>query len=146
MYHYLESGLDNIYLVDGFRMHNTAYGEGVSIHDTDGLHRLIGNWLVQLPNPLSGAALRFLRIEMDLSQRRLGELLGSSEQAVRRWEKAKASPISGPADRLMRVIYNEYTGHNGPVRELVERLSHLDQIDAAQARFEEADGGWKIAA
>ena len=65
-YHYRESGLDNIFLIDGFRVHKTKYGRGVSIDNTEGLHKAIGRWLIDLPKPLNGAELRFLRLEMDL--------------------------------------------------------------------------------
>ena len=74
-HHYIESGLDNIWLENGFTRHATAYGDGMSIHDTDGLLRVIGKWLIGLPTPLNGANLRFLRLEMDLTQKALGAVL-----------------------------------------------------------------------
>ena len=55
-YHYKESGLDNVYLENGFTIHKTPYGEGVSIQDTAGLHKAIGVWLVEAPKPV-GASL-----------------------------------------------------------------------------------------
>ena len=61
VYHYTDSGLDNIYLQNGYVRHKTAYGEGVSIQNTEALHKEIGRWLVSLPKPLNGAELRFLR-------------------------------------------------------------------------------------
>ncbi len=39
-----------------------------------------------------GEELRFLRIELDLSQRRLGEYLGKSDQSVALWEKTGNLP------------------------------------------------------
>jgi putative transcriptional regulator len=71
-YHYTESGLDNIYLVGGVAHHKTPYGEGVSIVNTEGLHKAIGLWLIDLPKPLIGTELRFLRLEMELTQGDLG--------------------------------------------------------------------------
>jgi putative transcriptional regulator len=32
MYHYKESGLDDIFLVNGYHIHKTPYGEGVAIN------------------------------------------------------------------------------------------------------------------
>jgi putative transcriptional regulator len=32
-YHYTECGLDNVYLENGFTVHKTAYGRGVSISE-----------------------------------------------------------------------------------------------------------------
>jgi hypothetical protein len=38
MYHYIESGLPNVYLENGYREVKTAYGKSVVIHDVEGLH------------------------------------------------------------------------------------------------------------
>lgn len=47
MYHYTESGLQNIWLVNGFTRVKTKHGVGVSIHDVEGPHRLIGKALAK---------------------------------------------------------------------------------------------------
>jgi DNA-binding transcriptional regulator YiaG len=145
-YHYTDSGLDNVYLENGYTIHQTPYGEGVSIKDTEGLHKLIGEWLVDLPKPLNGAELRFLRLQMEMTQRSLAGVLGCEEQAVRRWEKARAKAIQGPADRLVRLLYSEWAGGNVKVREAVDRLAELDQIEHATAHLHEEAGHWKAAA
>ena len=143
-YRYKESGLDNIFLIDGFHIHKTKYGRGISIDDTEGLHKAIGQWLIDLPKPLNGAELRFLRLEMDLSQKQLAGIIGSAEQNVRRWEKARKRPIPGPADRLLRALYSEFGGGDGRVRRIVGRLAELDQITHAKVRLRETRTGWKI--
>ncbi|ODT80594.1 MAG: hypothetical protein ABS76_15565 [Pelagibacterium sp. SCN 64-44] len=145
-YHYTDSGLDNIYLENGYTLHQTPYGEGVSIQDTTELHKVIGRWLVSLPKPLSGAELRFLRIEMGMTQRDLAAVLNADEQAVRRWEKARDKGFHGSADRLLRALYLEYIDGEGDIRALVDRLAELDQIEHAEACFQETEAGWKLAA
>jgi putative transcriptional regulator len=145
-YQYRESGLDNVYLMNGFKRHKTGYGEGIAIDDTGGLHRAIGRWLIALPKPLNGAELRFLRLEMDLSQGRLAEIIGSTEQNVRRWEKARKRPLAGMADRLLRTIYSEYIGADGSLRRMVDRLAELDQIERPTAHLREIKGSWQVAA
>jgi DNA-binding transcriptional regulator YiaG len=144
-YHYTDSGLDNVILENGYTVHKTAYGEGVSIQDTEGLHKAIGRSLVLAPKGLNGAELRFLRLEMEMTQRSLAAVLGTEEQNVRRWEKARAKEIPGPADRLIRALYTEYSGGDGSVRRLVERLSELDQIEVTEIRFRETGHGWEPA-
>ena len=62
MYDYTESGLDNVYLKNGYKIHKTVYGEGVSIENTDGLHKVIAKWLVEMPKPLIGAEVRFFAV------------------------------------------------------------------------------------
>ena len=144
MYPYKESGLDNVYLENGYHIHKTPYGEGVAIEDTDGLHRVIGRWLVSLPKPLNGAELRFLRIEMDTTQRHLAEIIGATEQTLRLWEKHRTKSIPGPADRLIRTLYSEYLGGDGSVRRSLERLAMLDQLEKAEVCFQKpANKKWK---
>lgn len=144
MYHYTDSGLDNVYLVNGFAEEETAYGPAVAIEDVDGLHKAIGRWLVNLPKALNGAELRFLRHELDLSQKRLASLIGASEQAVGRWERASRKAIDPVADRLVRVIYTEFVEGNGPARQLIEKLADADQMDHAECHLEERNGRWRV--
>jgi putative transcriptional regulator len=143
-YHYTDSGLDNVYLLSGYTIHKTPYGRGVSIEDTAGLHRVIGRWLTELPHPLTGAELRFLRLEMDLSQARLAALMGSTEQNIRRWEKARSHPIQGPADRFMRAMYRDYIGKDGSFRRMVDRLAELDQVQHPKAKLRWARADWEL--
>ncbi len=143
MYHYKESGLDNVYLENGFRVHKTPYGEGISIQNTEGLHKAIGRWLVSLPKPLNGAELRFLRVEMDTTQRDLAGILGTTEQSLRLWEKHRKKAMPGPADRLLRTLYSEYIGGDGHVRRMLERLCELDQLEHARGAFRETNKHWR---
>ena len=143
MYHYKESGLDNVYLENGYRIHKTRYGEGVSIHNTEGLHKAIGKWLIAQPKPLNGAELRFLRLEMEATQRDLAAILGSTEQTLRLWEKHHNKSMPGPADRLLRALYAEYSGGDGTVRRMLERLARFNQVERTEAHFRETGRGWK---
>jgi DNA-binding transcriptional regulator YiaG len=142
-YHYKESGLDNIWLDNGFTVHSTPYGEGVSIENNEGLHRAIGLWLLDQPSPINGAELRFIRLEMELTQRDLAAILGADEQAVRRWEKARGKPVNGPADRLLRALFREYLHGDGSVRTMVERLAALTGEEKPQGHFRETGQGWE---
>lgn len=142
-YHYLDSGLDNIYLENGYTFYETPYGKGVSILDTGGLHRAVGEWLVFLPKPLIGAEVRFLRLEMELTQKNLAAFLGTTEQTLRLWERNRNKALPGSADRLLRVLYLESIGGDESARKTVERLAKLDQIDRAKARFSETNHGWQ---
>ena len=145
MYQYTDSGLDNIQLVNGYTIKETPYGEAVSIDDVDGLHKAIGRWIIYTPKPLSGAELRFLRHELDLSQKSLGAMLGKSEQAVRRWEKAANTSIEPTADRLVRVIYSDSVEGNGPIKKLIDLLTQADQLKRAECLLEESNGRWHVA-
>src|SRR5262249_8493170 len=99
---------------------------------------------VSLPNPLTGAALRFLRLEMETTQRDFAGILGAKEQTLRLWEKHRNKALPGPADRLLRALYNECTGGDGSVKRMLERLADLDQVGKTKKQpFRETKaGGW----
>jgi DNA-binding transcriptional regulator YiaG len=144
MHHYTESGLDYVYLESGYSEHDTPYGKGVSIQNTEDLHRMIGKWIVSLPRPLTGAELRFLRLELEMSQRILADILNTEEQTLRRWEKARAKPFNGSADRLLRALYNECELGDGSVKRMVERLAGLDVKESiGTLHFRETKCGWQ---
>ena len=139
-YRYTESGLTNVWLVNGYTMRKTKYGEGVSIRDVDGLHRALARALSNKPR-LTGTEVRFLRKEMGLSQRGLGELLGVTDQAVALWERKGRLPKT--ADRLLRLIYVEHDRGNAPIRTTIQRINDMDAQDLDQIIAEAAKGGWK---
>ena len=47
MYHYIESGLQHVWLKSGYVMRKTPYGTGVAIRDIAGLHKTICNAIVR---------------------------------------------------------------------------------------------------
>jgi len=75
-YHYVQCGLDNVWLENGFQTIDTPYGKQVKIDQADQLDAAIAEYLTRKPEPLTGAELRFLRLQLDLSQKRLGERAG----------------------------------------------------------------------
>jgi putative transcriptional regulator len=144
MYHYKESGLGNIKLLNGYKLHDTPYGKSVTIADIKGLHKQIGTALINKQGLLTNEEVRFLRTELGLSQKALAQTLSVAEITVRGWESGKAK-ISGPADRLLRVLYKDYTDPDSLARELVDQLAKLDaqvRKSVKQLRFEVADNEW----
>ena len=147
MYHYTESGLRNVYLVNGFKIEKTAHGKGVAFENIEGLHRAIGKRLCAYSPRLKGPEVRFLRSEMDLSQAALAALLGNDAQSVALWEKAKVK-VPKWADRFLRALYREHVGENVKIRALVERVAAMESEAKPQARLEaeKAKGGWQLKA
>ena len=145
MYHYTESGLGNVWLKNGYVTKKTPYGEGVSIQDVEGLHRLIGSLITKRPT-ITGKELRFLRKEMELSQRALGELLGTSEQNISLWERRGSIPKV--SDRLVKLIYLEHINPNGniKIRELIDRLNDEDTKAQERLELEKKATVWRKAA
>jgi len=124
----------------------TAYGDAVSIHNLDGLHDAIGLDLACNKAELTGAEVRFLRKELDMSQNTLANILGVGETSVRGWEKERTI-MPGPASRVLRLIYREHVAGNGTVRGLVERIAELNRKQhRTRYEFEETKNGWKKSA
>ncbi|HEX6929695.1 MAG TPA: helix-turn-helix domain-containing protein [Gammaproteobacteria bacterium] len=147
MFHYKSCGLPNVWLKNGYDLRETPYGSSASIHDLEGLHRVIGLDLVNRAPALNGAEIRFLRKELDFSQAQLARFLGVGETSVRGWENERQR-ITPPAERMLRLLYREHVMGDGTVRELVERLSELDREvhRADKLELEETREGWRTAA
>ncbi|HTJ93539.1 MAG TPA: helix-turn-helix domain-containing protein [Pararobbsia sp.] len=139
MYHYTETGLQNVWLANGYHRRKTTYGDAVSIEDADGLHRAIGRALAH-KSYLTGSEFCFLRKELDLSQARAAALLGTSEQTVALWERRGKIPKT--ADRMFRAIYLETVDGNVKLKELIERVAELDRAPDAKLVFQDTDNGW----
>lgn len=128
MYHYVDSGLRNVWLANGYRVKRTAYGSAVAIEDLEGLHRAIGQCLAREKPKLTGREFRFLRKELGLSQAAFAAAVGNDAQTVALWENNKTRlPVW--ADRVMRKLYQEASGRNGKLRDLLERLKDQDDSE-----------------
>lgn len=141
MLHYVSCGVRNVWLLNGYHEKRTPYGRAVSIEDVEGLHRAIGLGLVRHKLRLSGAELRFLRKELDLSQARLARYIGTTEQNVSKWERQGRVPKY--ADRFLRALFREFAQDNAPIRELVERPAEMDRADRERLTFNRTDNGWE---
>ncbi len=141
MHHYTECGLDNVYLSNGFKITESASGTGISVHDLDGLYVVIGKSLEAKSSPLSPKEFRFLRVELDLSQKAVAGLMEKSDQTIAKWEKGDVKiPIL--ADKAIRDLYMESIGE-GHTAGLLKKLASVDRkLHELIIRIEETDCGW----
>ncbi|KMN20265.1 MULTISPECIES: helix-turn-helix domain-containing protein [Pseudomonas] len=115
MFEYKGSGLDGIFLKNGFSLVESPYGKGVVIEDMEGLHKAIAADIIRQKTPMTGHQFRFLRKEQDLVQAELAALLRVDVQTVARWEKLGSEAVPGPADFSMRAFYSAFCHIlNGP--------------------------------
>jgi putative transcriptional regulator len=148
MYHYTESGLPNVYLVNGFTVETLDGEEYTSIDDMNGLHKTIANAIIDSPKPLTHQEFRFLRIEMNVSQKTLGTRFGVTEQTIARYEKGESS-IPRTTDAALRSLYMESQQKNHPVSYFLDLLADTEAKAAAQSiqlKLEEVDDHWAVAA
>lgn len=146
MLKYEDCGLKNIWLANGFR-HGEIDGLGscLEINDIDGLHRTIGHHLVDYKRRLTGPEIRFLRVEMGMSQKRLADCLGVDEQSTLLWERGKRQPTVA-AERMLRLMYLEHIDGATRVTELIAQWHDTDRPkEEGRQVFEETESGWRLA-
>jgi len=128
-FHYRRSGLDNIYLLNGFERETDDGEEHVAVLDVDGLHEAIGVHLVKNRKTLAPNEIKFLRKILNLTQAEMGRLIGQSDQQIARWEKGENN-INGPADRLLRLMFLYTLAQSKVDQEPMTFLSELDCLDS----------------
>ena len=146
-YNYKGCGLEDVFLVSGYDLEETPYGNGVRVRHIDKLHDAIGLFLVTNRKVLSGKELRFLRNQMGFSQSELARFMGCNAQQVARYEKDQ-NEVPGPADRLIRLLYKDHVKETGPrlaIKKVLDTLDRLDDSKSAPMIFKQVDSNWKKA-
>lgn len=141
MYHYETCGLTNIYLKNGVQKRTVGGEEYVSIIALDSLHEAIGANIASYLRPLTGEEVRFLRIELDMSQKALGLILDKTDQAIAKWEKNE-TPIPRSDDVCLRTLYLESRHKDSKFTELLNRFNEIDRETRFNVVFEEAGDHW----
>ena len=126
MYHYTESGLDNVWLENGYTVMKTPYGKATSVVDADALHELLAISLTDKKGRITGKEFRFLRTMACLSQKSLAHMVGVSEQALSLWERTGKVPVSG--DAVIRMLTLERLEGDGKMSQVIERISTVDRL------------------
>jgi len=138
MYHYIDAGLENVWLANGFERQSTPYGDAVIIHDVAGLTRAICKAIIRQPAPLTGIQFRYIRQAMLMSQASLGKSMGRTDQAIAGWEKSGKIPKY--ADTLLRVLYAAHADGHEQVRNIVHALNGVDRL--ANLILTDSPEGW----
>lgn len=150
-YHYTESGLDYVYLLNGFDVVGGSNRKRIVIKDIEGLHKAIGRRIATHKESLTGADARFLRHELLMSQATLAKLLKVSEQAVHRWENGKTGKVPGSAETLLRLLYLEKIGEikvtdkKLEIGETLKRIADIEDALDGVMSLQETDFGWQPA-
>ncbi|WP_336096770.1 MULTISPECIES: helix-turn-helix domain-containing protein [unclassified Roseovarius] len=127
LYHYTDCGLPNVWLDGGVVVKETPYGTTTSIAALDNLHHEIAMDIITRASGMTGAEMRFLRIELDISQRALARMLKTSEKNIQRWEKHRDEEVpNGPACVALGALYVGMRS-DAEFRELVQNVADLDR-------------------
>ena len=140
MYHYTECGLENVWLSNGYRVKETAYGMAVSVEDVDGLHAVLASHLIQKRGRLTGKEFRFLRLFLRMSQDGLAKMLGVQEQSVSLWERTGKVPKSN--DMVLRLLAQEKVAGNCGVADMIDRINTVERLLNQQIVASERGRKW----
>ena len=104
-YHYVESGLDNIYLygIVEYECPNCK-NEMVRIPRPFQLHIILAIAISQKDDCLNGSEIRFLRKEIGVNAKTFAKAIGVTPQSLSRWENEKERQ-SESHDRLIRYAF-----------------------------------------
>jgi len=104
-YHYIMSGLDNVYLENIQTEVCESCGQVTPyIPRMALLHKVIATVLVLKPRHLTGKEIRFLRKERRKKAKDWAALLGVEPETLSRWENEEKQP-SKSLDHLIRLLY-----------------------------------------
>ena len=131
-YHYMESGLDYVYL-EGIDVCKCSCGEViVSIPAMPQLHSIIGLGIIKKRSLLVGQQIRFLRKNMGLTATKLSKIIGVDNATISRWENGN-QPIDKSHDRLIRLVYSNIKS----IPE--EEIKHLIEEDFVEIEPEQKE-------
>lgn len=136
-YHFVEVGLDNVYLANIDTSHCRECGaDAVSIPQSEQLLHCIGEALVLSSGLLTGPEIRFLRKNLRVKINDFAKLLRVNRVTVSRWENGQ--DITEPIDLLIRSIYLlEGPGINEQIRsEFKKFLSEQQRKPKKRKRIE----------
>lgn len=147
-YHYKACGLDDVYLLSGYELVETSYGKGVEIENIETLHKAIAMHLVMMQKPLKPKEFRFLRKQLNLTQRELGDIMKITDQTVARYEKAECD-IPAPTDFLLRMLCAFELMPKDRREEFLEEFKNILAAEADDHNLiylRETAGEWNVSA
>jgi putative transcriptional regulator len=141
MYHYLSSGLDNVWLANGYTVHQTPYGNGMSIDDVGGLHRMLALMIANKAGPITRKELRFLRTHLKLSQDGLAKMVGVDAQTVSLWERNRKVPTA--AETVIRMLVIGSESGTAEVKTIIDRINTVERLVNGHIVASERKNVWK---
>lgn len=103
MHPFVDGGLQNVWLSNGYRIKQTRNGRSIVVHNPQGLRRTICSALCVKSVPLSGAEFQYLCKELQLPPGTLCKRLGVTESQLSQWESSAQVPRH--ADTFIRILF-----------------------------------------
>ncbi|HEY3778086.1 MAG TPA: hypothetical protein VGL35_08500 [Rhizomicrobium sp.] len=141
MYEYLECGLENVWLVNGYTLTRGAPSQAVDITSSHDLRRVIEISVARKFERLTREEFCFLEGSLALSRRALATMFGVREQTVAAWEKQNGPPLW--ADRLMRAFHRERRGDVTRLWNIFDEESRSERAKQQSARLHRRVFEWR---
>jgi putative transcriptional regulator len=135
-YHYPESGLDHVYLLGGVEISSCpACGlQLITVHQELQLLQVIALGLLGKSTPLTGAEMRYLRKECELTQAALAGVLGVTRETI--VERERGRPVDRDREfRLRAVLVELFTNKLRQTDSCFLDPLHLDVLDRLRSSF-----------
>lgn len=141
MFHYVASGLSNVWLENGYQETEMSDGSvGFKIDNIKDLHTAIGRALVRKETLLSGDEFRFLRSEVRMSRKNMGDFLGLSDETIKKWESGE-NAVHKASDAAIRSLFLESLKESSNIKNLLELINHIEKKQQ-ELRFKDTAAGW----
>ncbi len=109
-YHFVSSGLPNVYLLGiKYQVCKICGTQSADIPAIKQLMNVIGKAVVESDVPLTGPEIRFLRKRLGKKSSDFARLVGVTVEQVSRWENGHNHPERS-ADKLIRILYLALSG------------------------------------
>jgi DNA-binding transcriptional regulator YiaG len=147
LFHYVQCGLDNVWLTSGVEVTETDYGKGFRISKAEELHEAIARSIINGPRHLRGQEARFLRVLLNLSQDAMAKILGVDRATVIRWERARERPLTMIQDIAVRTTYAARATGDDFLLSVIKEMQDTDEkaySDLPRQVFETSNQGWRV--
>lgn len=136
-------GLKNIYLRNGYTLHNEGDGVFARVEKPWELEKAIVLALVESDCPLSAEAFRFLRRTVSMTRSEIALLLGIKARDVLMWEyQAKEIPVA--AELVIRALAKEHYSGFAELALTVSVISRFKKQAEVDIHLEYANDRWSV--
>src|SRR5579863_5268893 len=120
-YHFLDSGLPNVYLVGvKYRVCGECGAQAAEIPAPEQLMNLIAEIIVMKPGLLTGAEIKFLRKRAGKRAADFARLIGRTPEHLSKLETGSL-PVPEPIDKLIRLSYGLLNPSSGLVQKITPK-------------------------
>lgn len=122
-YQYIECGLDNIY-IEGLMQDDDNGEQTITVPCIQSLHKHIAKEIINKTTKISNKEIRFLRIEMGLTEGELAKKLRVSQDMIVKLEEKQGSSMEDKVDKRLRIaVYTMLVSERSPVISKPEKIT-----------------------